>query len=107
MRSAGESHHVARGALARGDHVGAADEHVDALAPADRMFSATLERDEQPLDPGRPADRGDVEAEARQQTVVAAAAAQRKADFGDIALEDEPGIILEIAQQRKVDLNAR
>jgi len=67
-----------------------ADEHVDTVAAAAHVLAAAFERDQQPLDAGGPADRGNVEPEARQQRIVPAAAAQRHADLLDVASNRKP-----------------
>ena len=49
---------------------------------------------------------GTFEPEVRQERIVAAAAAERKTDVGDVALEDEARVVVQIAQQREVDVDA-
>ena len=76
------------------------------MTPARDMFAAPFERDQQALHARAPAHRRYRIAELRQQRVVTPAAAERKADLRQVALEDETGIVIEVPQQREIDRDA-
>src|SRR5579863_4128911 len=102
----GAPYDVSRRALACGDDIRAGYKHVDARTLTVEMATAAFQRNQNPLDPAHPADGRNIVAESRQQTIVSAAAAQRKTNLFDVAFKDETGVILQIAQHREVKVDA-
>src|SRR5581483_9222787 len=65
--------------------------------------AAPLERDQEPLDADGPADRRGFESHPRKERIIASSAADGIAQLADVALENETGVVFEIAQKREID----